>query len=317
MKKLLFTSVLFSALIVSVKAQDPIFTQQNYGLALINPAYTGAFGCGRAELGYRLQWPALYTSYQTFNAAYDQQFGFGGTGFCYSHDEAAGLIKTDRFDFSYAYGFGFGDGNDGKPKFTLRPGIQFSYFRKTLDWNALTWGDQIDPRRGYVYNTTETPAVGARNCFDISAGVIGYSKRLMFGLATYHINEPNQGFIGTSKLPMRYVMHASGIIGNADAGESGLSVIPSVAFMKQQDFEMLTLLATVKYNAFSLGAGYRNLDAVLFTAGYTRWNFTLGYSYDYTVSALSNTGGSHELHLAYCFMKDQWSDSRRNVQMFF
>lgn len=317
MKKLLLTSALASVFAM-LNAQDPFFTQQNYGLAFINPAYTGAFACGRAELGYRLQWPGL-AGYQTFNAGYDQYFGFGGVGFNYSHDQSGGVINTDRFDFNYAYGFGIGAAADGKPKIMIQPGVQFSYFRKDVNWNSLTFGDMIDPRRGFVYNSSQLPAGGPVHCFDVSAGLLVYSKRIMGGFATYHLNEPDEGFIGTSKLPMRFVVHASGIIGNADAGESGLSIIPSVVFMQQQNFQMITGMVTAKYHSFSLGVGYRDKDAMLFTAGYSRWNFTLGYSYDYTVSGLSNeyTLGSHEVHLAYCFMKDVWSDQRRNIQAFF
>lgn len=316
MKKTLLISGFVVALTFTARAQDPIFTQQNYGLAFINPAYTGAFACARAEMGYRAQWPAFGPVYQTFNAAYDQHFRFGGVGFNYSHDKAW-VINTDRFDFSYAYGFGIGKADDGKAKVMIQPGVQFSYYHKAIKWQWLTFSDQIDPRRGFVYNTTEVPNTSPRNCFDVSAGLLAYSKRITFGAAAYHLNEPNEGFVGTSKLPMRFVVHGSGILWNADANASGLSIIPSFVLMKQQNFEMLAMLVTAKYQSFSLGAGYRSEDALLFTAGYSRWDFTLGYSYDLTISELGNTGGAHEVHLAYCFMKDRWSDTRRNVQAFF
>jgi type IX secretion system PorP/SprF family membrane protein len=316
MKRLLLTSVI-AAFATIAHAQDPFFTQQNYGLAYINPAYTGAFACGRAELGYRIQWPKLQASYQTFNAAYDQYFSFGGVGFAYSHDRSGSILTTDRFDFNYAYGFGIGEAADGKAKVVIQPGVQLSYFRKTVDWSQLTFGDMIDPRRGFVYPTSQLPASGAVNCFDVSAGVMAYSDRIIVGMSAYHINQPDEGFLGKSRLPVRVVAHAAGIIGNADG--SGFSIVPSVVFMQQDNAEMITGLVTAKYNAFSLGVGYRNEDAMLFTAGYSHGNFTLGYSYDYTISELenANTGGAHEVHLAYCFMKDQWSGTRRNVQQFF
>lgn len=96
MKKLLTA---FAAIVsIGISAQDAFFTQQNYGWAMINPAYTGTLACARAETGYRLQWPKVAGDYQTFNAAYDQYFRFGGVGFNYMHDDQSHTIKTDRFD---------------------------------------------------------------------------------------------------------------------------------------------------------------------------------------------------------------------------
>src|SRR5687768_6053873 len=87
---------------ILVSAQDPFYTHQNYGLSNINPAYAGSMACGRAEMGYRLQWPAMNASYTTFNMAYDQYWMYGGWGINYTHDDAGGLIKTDRIDLNYS-----------------------------------------------------------------------------------------------------------------------------------------------------------------------------------------------------------------------
>jgi type IX secretion system PorP/SprF family membrane protein len=301
-----------------VMAQDAFFSQQNFGWAMINPGYAGSLACGRAETGYRLQWPKIAGGYQTFNAAYDQYFKFGGVGFNYMHDDQVHAIKTDRFDFDYAYpltvNFSF-----SRNAIVFQPGIQVSYQRKSIDWTKLTFGDMIDPRRGFVYNTAETPNVTAKNNIDFSAGLLLYSKRFVAGASVFHITEPDEGFLGPSKLPMRYVTQAAILLGNADPLVTGLSVIPSVVFMKQETFQNLVVRCTVKYGDCSVSTGYRNQDAVIFGASYSHYGFTLGYSYDLTVSKLNNaySGGSHEIHLAYCFGKEQWSDIRTNLQMFF
>lgn len=311
MKKILALAFVL-ALTASLFAQDPFFSHQNYGLSLINPAYAGAAGCARAEMGYRTQWRGTY---QTFNAAYDQRFAVGGASFNYSRDVAGHAIFTDRFDLNYAYGFGLLPDDEGKPRITVQPGVQVSYYRKAVDWGQLMFGDQIDPRHGVVYPSSQIPSGGARNCFDVSAGLLAYSKRILFGFSTYHLTQPDEGIVGTSRLPMRFVVHAAGIIGNAEMGGNGFSLIPSVIYMQQQNFSQITGLVTAKYRSVSVGAGYRDKDAVIMTVGYTRWNFTLGYSYDMTVSRLGNTGGAHELHLAYCFLQDKFA-SRSNVRMF-
>lgn len=45
-----------------------------------------------------------------------------------------------------------------------------------------------------------------------------------------------------------------------------------------------------------------NLDAIVVLVGYKIFNFTVGYSYDLTVSdLLGTTGGAHEISLIYLF----------------
>jgi len=64
----------------------------------------------------------------------------------------------------------------------------------------------------------------------------------------------------------------------------------------------------VSWNWLYCGAYYRfnesNTDALAFQAGARFWHFQAGYSYDLTVSKLTNaTGGSHEVFLNYFFEK--------------
>jgi type IX secretion system PorP/SprF family membrane protein len=314
MRTLLFITALI--FVIRASAQDPFFTQNNHGWSMINPAYAGSLACARAEIGYRVQWPALSASYTTVNAAYDQYFSFGGVGFNYTHDRAgSGLMKTDRFDFNYSYPIGIGMSDDGKSKLVIQPGVQASYYNKRIDWNQLTFGSMIDPGRGFVYSG-EAPAQTTKNIFDVSAGALAYTKRLCIGLAAFHLTQPDEGFIGTSRLPMRYVIHASGIIGNADADSAGFAIIPSVLYSKQGNFEILTGTIVARFKGISAGVGYRSRDAVYFIGGYTWRDFTISYSYDATISKLGNTGGSHEVHFGYRFMKDKWSAERRNLQAF-
>lgn len=315
MRKMFFCSTLLFSL--QAFAQDPFFTLQNYGLFNINPAYAGALTCGRAEMGYRLQWPALGASYTTFNAAYDQYWQYGGWGVQYTHDDAARVLKTDRVDLNYAYGFGIGTADDGKSKLVIQPGIQVSYYNKCIDWDKLSFGSQIDPRRGFVYNYAMQPGTTSRSNIDFSAGLLLNSKRICFGIAMFHLTEPDEGIMGASKLPMRFVAHGSFILGNADVDSSGFSIVPSFIFMQQQDLQQISAMVVCKYNSLRAGVGYRFRDAMLFSVGYThnkKWTFS--YSYDHTISDLGNTGGAHELHLSVLLFTEKWGPYLRNTQAF-
>ena len=55
-------------------------------------------------------------------------------------------------------------------------------------------------------------------------------------------------------------------------------------------------------------------DAVAFLAGYKIDNFSIGYSYDFTISKLLNTtGGSHEISLNYEFSSTRVKKKKRMI----
>src|SRR4051812_5611134 len=122
MKKLFtFFTLLFT---IASHAQDPAFSQPQFTPLLINPAFAGSLACGRADVGYRLQWPKLSGSYQTFNASYDQYFRAGGVGFNYMHDnQGKGTLLTDRAEIDYAPYIALHKDSTGRGKIIIQPGI--------------------------------------------------------------------------------------------------------------------------------------------------------------------------------------------------
>lgn len=314
-------AILFSITTFAAFAQDPFFTNQGFGTSMINPALTGSTGMLRAETGYRLQWPKLAGNYQTQNLSAEMYYRAGAIGMNMLIDNAGGIISTFRNDLNLSHPFRlWKDTATGKAKVVIQPGFQFSYQMKWMDWDKLNFGDAIDPRRGFVYGTNEMTGKTSVLNLDIAAGLLIMSERVSAGGAVFHILEPNESFLGgNSPLPMRFVLHASGVIGNIDPREPReFRLVPSVIYMKQGNFQQLAGFVTAHYQMASLGIGYRNQDALLFSAGYTYSHFKLSYSYDYTISKLRGyTGGSHELHLGFTFFEDKWIDSRTNMRMYY
>ena len=315
MKQIIFFFFLIFSF--SLYAQDPVFSNPQNTPQLINPALTGSSSCSRADAASRFQWPKLSGYYNTYNAAYEHAFRFGGAGLNFMHDNAGGLLFTTRADLSFSGYIPCRKDSTGKARLVIQPGLQIGFLRNHIDISKLIFGDMIDPRRGFLYPTADLISTDTRTNLDISAGLLVYTKRISAGLAVFHLTQPNTGFIGNSKLPMRFVVHASGLlVGNKNDLSNGFRIQPSVLFMKQQDFTQLRLMVNAAYNNYSIGFGYRNEDALIFQAGYRYNMFRFAYTYDMTVSKLGDTGGAHEFQLTAYFLCGKWQENRTNLSAF-
>ena len=279
--------------------QDPQFTQFYANPLYLNPAFAGSHGCPRFSLNYRNEWPSLTGNYVTYSASYDQYFSniSGGIGVIGMHDQQGqGTIYTSMIGLIYSYHLKV------NRKFSMLFGARAAMFNKFLDWDKLTFGDMIDPRKGFIYETGDVPRAGSKYFFDASAGFVGYSKNFFFGGAVHHLNKPNESMIeGTSKLPMRFTGHMGAEIklGKQSKYNNSTSIMPNVIYQYQNGFQEISLGTYVKYGVFTFGAWYRNRDAFILTIGLNTGKFKVGYSYDVTVSKLNNgvSGGSHEVSL--------------------
>ncbi|MEI8136179.1 MAG: type IX secretion system membrane protein PorP/SprF [Bacteroidota bacterium] len=296
-QRILLPLLVFSVFFIDLKAQDPQFTQFYANPMYLNPAFTGTARCPRICMNYRNQWPNLSGTYVTYSASYDMHLDAlaGGIGaLVTTDDQAHGTLKTTNFSILYAYHAAV------TREFSIKFGIQATYLQKSLDKTKLNFGDMIDARRGFVWNTQEAvPSQTKRNA-DFSTGILGYSKYYFFGFAAHHINQPDEGLLGTSKLPAKFTGHAGAIIPLEKGNASYLS--PNILFQQQQKFSQLNLGLYYVKGAFVAGLWYRNADAVIALVGVQNANFKFGYSYDVTISKLSgNTAGSHEISLQIQF----------------
>lgn len=298
MKKLI---VLFSCVVVlfNANAQDPAFTQFYANPLYLNPAMAGSNGCPRFGVNYRNEWPQLSGNYVTYSASYDQYFKniSGGFGVLATHDQQGqGTINTSMLGLIYSYHLTL------NRKWKMLFGARAAWYQKFLDWDKLTFGDMIDPRRGFIYATGDVPRGGSRGFFDASAGMVIFNKNFFAGGAVHHLNRPNESMIiGESKMPMRFTGHIGAEIqlGQKSKYANSTSIMPNIIYQYQNGFQELNIGTYIKYGSFNFGAWYRNRDAFILTLGINTGKFKLGYSYDVTVSKLNNgvSGGSHEVSL--------------------
>lgn len=315
MKKILL-GLLLILIAGNVVAQDPQFSQFYAAPIYLNPALAGSTRCPRVTINYRNQWPALNNAFVTYAAAYDQQIDAlsGGIGVILMNDKAGeGTINTTSAGFMYAYQASI------SRKASIRVALKATYVQKRLDWEKLSFGDMIDPRYGFVYQTLEQrPETTSKSFMDFSTGIVGYSDLLYGGVAIDHLTQPDEAFIvsGNSQLPMKITAHFGAMIPigyyspRMDKDE-GTFISPNIIYQQQRSFNQINLGAYFSKSPFVAGLWYRgsfgndnfiSSDSFIALIGLQKGMFKVGYSYDITVSQLSNaSGGAHEVSLGIQF----------------
>lgn len=187
----------------------------------------------------------------------------------------------------------------------MRAAMQVTYFQKSLDWSKLTFGDMIDPRKGFIYETQDIPRGGKVSAMDFSAGIVGYTDKLYFGFAAHHLTEPNESLVvGVSRLPMKLTGHIGAMLPFKRSFKGETTYIsPNLVYRRQGEFQQLNFGTYVKKGPIVAGVWFRGLmfgntyrDSFITTLGIETQYLRFGYSYDITISELTpSTGGSHEI----------------------
>jgi type IX secretion system PorP/SprF family membrane protein len=279
-------------------AQDPGFSQFFSNPIYLNPAYAGSAGCSRATVNYRNQWPAISGNFVTYSASYDQPIDFlsGGVGIHFMSDySGGGTIISNSINGTYAYNLKLGE------HLKIRPAISVGYGQKRLDGSKLTTlvYDSINNTYSLAPLLDYNPK---SEIFNIGAGVLIAYKSFCAGISIDHVNEPNEGFISISKLPRKVTVHCNY---QFDISEK-IKLTPGLISQGQIMFANFIPSLMLNINHFKIGAASRfnrnNIDCIIGMVGYRNNWLNIGYSYDYTLSGLTDgTGGSHEISAIFLF----------------
>lgn len=306
-------------------AQDPQFTQFYAAPQYLNPAFAGSALAPRITGNYRNQWPAI-TNYVTTMIGVDHYIDKLNSGvglLIQSDNQGQGRIQSTDIGLQYSYQFQVSESS------FVRLGLQGSYVNRNINYFGLTTGDQFTDQGFITGSVSGDPTLqggSPKNKYlDFSTGGLFYSDWFWIGAAAHHINRPDQGFFvgGRDRLPVKGSIHAglriplAGFTGLADEQDREISFSPVILYKFQGKYDQLDLGAYLTYAPLTVGAYYRgipfkkynqtinNHDAIALLAGYRMDKFSIGYSYDVTVSTLGNSGGSHELSLSYVFEKPE------------
>ena len=281
--------------------QDPNFTQFYVPSLNINPSLAGAIPHYRLSTAYRNQWSAAGSPYQTFIASFDYNFDHAGAGLGGQliHDrvdelgyEQSGVSVNGSINFSASKKWGF------------RPGLGFTYLNRSINYNNLVFGDEL-----ITGSTQERFPAGSTSYISVSTGLVAYNEHFWFGFSAYHLNKPEIGITQSQTLAPRINLHAGAKLDwYTEAGRKpSYTLMPAILYQKQGSNSQMDIGTNILYKQMLAGIWYRgipirkgnygivNQDALAITLGFQYELIRIGYSYDFTISRLSGSGGAHEL----------------------
>jgi len=330
----LFLNILIASLTtLTVKAQDPVFTQYYFVPETQNGAFTGAVNTLHTGILHRTQWPdgarRLDTEYAFINGSlgnlsedsrpYDsnlQNIGLGltvlnqhevFTNYNYTQINAVTSLNLDLDNFS--------------PNLRLILGLEAGYGLKNFNFKSLLYEDQINTDTGSINGGTNDPSQfylrNKVNFFDISSGFLLYDEHLWMGLSLKHLNTPNIAFEAEGEVPLDMNLSIqTGYSFDLDRNPN-FSFLPDYSkfvltsnFMKQGAYNRWDFGSVLHFNPFILGviaatnpirkSEQSHLLTSINLIGSIRINsFTFGYSYDISTSKIDNTQGVHEFSLTW------------------
>ncbi|MBY0435549.1 MAG: type IX secretion system membrane protein PorP/SprF [Cyclobacteriaceae bacterium] len=294
-------------------AQDPQFSQYYQSPLYLNPGFTGITPQQRLTFNHRIQWPNLPQAFSTFAASYDiwvdeLKSGFGVLATTDKMGSAG--WRTTNVSLLYSYKLRIND------KIVFSPGLSFGYGINGLDRTKLRFGDGLE--FGGVSLDPDLNRLGNQQYFDFSSGFLFYTKSLWLGGAFSHMNQPNLSIINTvTRLPMKTTIHGGARLSlyNGLRTSSRVSYLtPSFIYQIQGPISQLNLGLNYHIDPVFVGFWYRGKpfeqnvlgsvqqDAIILQMGMYLDKLTIGYSYDFSTSALSAaSGGAHEISLMYEF----------------
>jgi type IX secretion system PorP/SprF family membrane protein len=324
MKKI-FT-ILFALLIaLSAYAQDPQYSQYYAAPLYINPALAGGEEYFRVGLNYRNQWPNLEANFTTYSAYADYYVEDinSGIGIMFNTDQVAEAgYRSQDINLLYAYELNL------NTHWTLRAGMGLSYVMRDYNFSKVLFGDQFNASTGgFDMPTLEQFPNDRRSYLNTAAGVFLYSDRYWVGFSARNMNRPRQDIVALSNAPndtkanhlsVHYAIQAGMKIPLVREhwrekyrdGYREKTITPTFLYKKQGSFDQFDIGAYFTYTPIVFGLWYRgiplkeyeigigNNESLIALVGIEWDKFEIGYSYDYTISALgARSGGAHEFSL--------------------
>lgn len=271
------------------------FTQYQWVGISYNPAFAGIDNYFNAVGIHRTQWTGINDAPRTYLMGVDApsksgKMGFGGTLIT----DVAG--PTKRFGLQGIYSYHIQVSQESK----VSLGASFGLSQFTIDGSQITLRETGDRALDGSMQSELKP--------DAAFGALWYSDKYKLGIsATQILNNELDLFPGDGedKMAVHYYLTGSYLFNVSESFDIEPSILVKYVVPVPSQID---LSARVIYNKnLWLGGTWRSNDAIAAFAGYRILDYlAIGYSYDFTTSAVRNyTGGTHEIFIQLRFGKKQ------------
>ncbi|MFV8391883.1 type IX secretion system membrane protein PorP/SprF [Flavobacterium sp. LB2P6] len=303
---------------LTIKAQDPIFTQYFMVPETLNPGFTGFLETTKAGILHRTQWPDL-------NFRVDTDYGFintwlenanSGVGISVlNHREKFTDYNFTQVNLNYAYRVQLND------EWFFRPAIEVGFGNKSFGFQNIILEDQINIGLGTINSSSVDPLLLNEKVsfLDFSAGMLFNNENAWFGLSLKHLNKPNISFSTIGNVPLEMFFSANAGYEFKLGDYIDITILPyetrlllTSNYMTQGEYSRFDLGTSLVFEKFFFGvSGATNpgkktdkshfLTSINAFGGLQYEHFKFGYSYDFNTSKIGKTGGIFELSVIYQF----------------
>ncbi len=271
-----------------------------------NPAFAGQGNLLNLSILGRQQWVGVENAPKTFWASAEMPIRFmnriHGVGVNMSNDQI-GLFSNTYINGQYAY-----KRKIGKNTFNL--GLQVGMASVGFDGTKL-----YNPQSSAHSSTDDAIPTSTEKAsvLDAGFGVAWLAQNYYAGLSSGHVLAPKYdlGENFSSHIPRTYYLIAGG---NIHLPNPLYQIQPSTLAKYSGNVLQVDLTARFVYNKlFNAGVSWRKDDGFVFLLGASIKGFNVGYSYDWSTSAISLVGGgSHELYVTYSMPIDLGKSKKRS-----
>lgn len=279
---------------LSLSAQDPGFSQFYSNPIYLNPVFAGTAAPFRVVVNHRQQYGGdigrIISAFSVDGKLNSDRSGWGVQ--VINDHQFGGILKNTMVNGTLAHRIPL----NKKSEFGV--GLQFGFYQKQLNWDGLTFEDQLDPRYGMVNVTQEQFGRSKVVNPNVSIGAMYLSERMIAGMSVNHVNRPKEDFgVDTGvQLPIKYTLYVGSIFNVNNYRQRPQVLSPNIIYERQGTQQYLNLGMYYSINAIVLGAFYRLNESLIFSFGISNEKIKIGYSYDAVIAKYASTSGnSHEI----------------------
>lgn len=265
-------------------AQDPSFSQFYANRIYLNPAFTGLEQGLSVAVVSRMQWLNVDSGFRTYGISMEMQEPAVNSAFAlsiYQDQQGLAQLNTSSVGLAYAYTLSM-------KKHNIHIGLQGRWVQKKVNWDKITFSDQLDPVHGAIYPTSAVPILDRISYTDFDAGIvwrfltdISMGKKRMqdsrhsLGIAVHHLPQlfnKNGGYESFQQLETRVAPRITVHYGSVlpvvwfANGSKNIAVSPTFKYdlqgddlsMPSQNLQVFSMGGYLVYDGIYVGALYQN-----------------------------------------------------------